>query len=204
MGYRMMDRKCENCGEIFSVPIVHLVRRPCRACSNTCAGALKRSDLSVGSLSYQKNQIERFEKKFSPEPNSGCWLWFGATARMGYGSFCFNGITRTASRISWEIYRGPIPDGMHVLHKCDVPACVNPDHLFLGNRHDNMSDCVRKGRHKIPHHAGEKNKAAKLTDAAVRKIRKSSDSTSTLAKKYGVDYTLIWQVRKRKIWKHVA
>lgn len=81
----------------------------------------------------------------------GCWGWSGATT-SGYGV-----LTRgrrgegfvLAHRLSWELHRGPIPDGLFVLHKCDVPECSNPDHLFLGTQTDNMSDCRKKGRHRL-------------------------------------------------------
>jgi hypothetical protein len=91
--------------------------------------------------------LARFEAKFIPEPNSGCWLWTGGTSGYGYGHFSLpvRGC-RTAHRAAWTLYRGQIPAGLHVLHKCDVRCCVNPSHLFLGTHSDNMRDMVRKGR----------------------------------------------------------
>ena len=85
-----------------------------------------------------------FEEMYVPVPESGCWLattWWDAD---GYG--------RTTNctflhRRSYEIHFGSIPNGMFVCHKCDTPACVNPDHLFLGDGTDNMRDMVAKGRH---------------------------------------------------------
>lgn len=87
----------------------------------------------------------RFDRKWTPEPNTGCWLWKHGTHKFGYGFFKHAGEV-TAHRVSWVLHNGPIPDGMHVLHRCDVPQCVNPDHLFLGTHTDNMKDCARKGR----------------------------------------------------------
>ena len=94
------------------------------------------------------NTIERFESKYIPEPNSGCWLWSGSLrGSYDYGQFS---LTHTkpvpAHRFSYTTYRGDIPKGMLVLHTCDVPTCVNPDHLFLGTQDDNMRDKVNKGR----------------------------------------------------------
>lgn len=83
----------------------------------------------------------------------GCWVWQGSKNRDGYGLFMRDGRRRPgrrcerASRVSWELHRGPIPRGLWVLHKCDNPSCVNPDHLFLGTVQDNVADMMRKGRH---------------------------------------------------------
>lgn len=100
---------------------------------------------------------ERFDALWVPEPNTGCWLWFGRRPYGRYGYFSIRRRTpegvssaryadRLAHRVAWELHRGPIPDGMYVCHSCDVPECVNPDHMFLGTQTDNMRDCARKGR----------------------------------------------------------
>jgi hypothetical protein len=93
---------------------------------------------------------ERFFSKVNRTPDGGCWLWNGAVQHNGYGYLHVGGRFERrpvrAHRFSWELHRGPIPEGMHVCHSCDTPACVNPDHLFLGSRSDNMRDCASKGR----------------------------------------------------------
>lgn len=87
---------------------------------------------------------ERIERHSIPEPNSGCWLWQGNTTKKGYGRLGGG----QAHRMSWTAFRGTIPEGMCVLHRCDNRACVNPDHLWLGTQIDNINDCVNKGRNR--------------------------------------------------------
>ncbi|MGD4429391.1 HNH endonuclease signature motif containing protein, partial [Xanthomonas citri pv. citri] len=86
------------------------------------------------------------EARSIPVPESGCWLWLGAEKGNGYGNVKEGRRNTTAHRRSWEEHNGPIPKGMHVCHKCDTRPCINPDHLFLGTRKQNMADCVAKDR----------------------------------------------------------
>lgn len=160
----------------------------------------------------------RFESKFIPEPNTGCWLWTGAKAPRGYGSFYYLEGPLLAHRVSYLIYRGEIPEGMFVCHKCDVRCCVNPDHLFLGTNQDNMDDMVRKGRarnnpkrgddhytHKRPWvvRRGETRWTSKLNNAAVLAIRASCGTQREIARRFGVSRSLIGLIRTRKIWSHL-
>lgn len=89
---------------------------------------------------------ERFEEKVSPEPNSGCHLWAASGFPHGYGKISVDGESTGAHRVAWELYRGAIPTGLHVLHRCDIRCCVNPDHLFLGTPQDNVDDKMAKNR----------------------------------------------------------
>jgi len=109
------------------------------------------------------------------------------------------------TRISWEIQYGPIPEGMHVLHHCDTPACVRPDHLFLGTHTDNMRD--RKAKKRGNHPFGSRHGRSKLTEADVLAIRDKYASlnwTQTeLATEYGVSQPMIGYIVRRTTWRHI-
>jgi len=139
-----------------------------------------------------------------------CWEWQGSRSSGRYGSFgmTVDGefVSYKAHRAAYELARGPIPDGLHVLHKCDNPACCNPDHLFLGTHQDNMMDMKEKGRAKG--HQGEANFKAKLTEDQVRDIKFGPDqgygSNRRLAKKHGISATMVSYIKHGKFWKHVS
>lgn len=82
-------------------------------------------------------------------PFSGCWYWAGATNGR-YGKLKLAGRLEYAHRVSYQTHYGPVPEGLMVLHRCDEPLCVNPDHLFLGTQTENMRDCIAKGRFSPP------------------------------------------------------
>ena len=147
---------------------------------------------------------ERFEDKFSPEPNSGCWLWTARCNPNGYGYLKVPpGRVKQAHRISFELYRGPIPNGLSVLHKCDVRSCVNPDHLFLGTQKDNIQDMDKKGRGCRPVLAGERNPGAKLTFKMVNEIRallSAGRRRHEIASYYGVSSGAISHIKCGRTW----
>ncbi len=99
------------------------------------------------------------QERFWSMVSKDCWIWQGAKERHGYGHFRDDGKDHRAHRYAYELANGPIPAGMHVLHKCDVMACVNPTHLRLGTHQENMLDCKHKKRTTI----GERSGTAKLT-----------------------------------------
>jgi hypothetical protein len=141
----------------------------------------------------------------------GCWLWTGATqGSMGYGVLATGGKqggqTR-AHRLSWEIHNGPIPSGLWVLHTCDNPRCVRPDHLWLGTRQDNVDDCVTKGRNAGGggKSLGEAHGMAKLTNDVVLAMRADYPAMTqkAIAEKYGTNQTTVSLVVNRKRWTHI-
>lgn len=92
------------------------------------------------------NVLERFWSKV--QKTDSCWLWKGAKNQFGYGFFRLGSRNEVAHRVSYNWIKGEIPSGLLVLHTCDNPSCVNPDHLFIGTHSDNMRDMYRKKRHK--------------------------------------------------------
>jgi len=144
-----------------------------------------------------------FLAKCEPEPNSGCWLWTGGWTDLDYGVVPRIDGERVAHRISWRLHRGPIPDGMKVLHRCDVRACANPDHLFLGTQMDNIADMVAKGRHRGAPQHGESNAMSKLTERQVIEIRDLHSrgiSQHRIAQRYGVAVMTINRAVRRHTW----
>jgi len=147
---------------------------------------------------------QRFDEKWMPEPNSGCWLWIGAYSSFGYGqlwggkSFGVPG-NIAAHQASWIFNRGPIPDGMVIMHKCDNPSCVNPDHLRVGTFKDNTADMLRKNRSP----KGESSYRAILKEADIKVIRDRSIPIKELTKRFGVTKAAIDNIRLRRSWRHV-
>ena len=134
---------------------------------------------------------KRFMAKVRP-CTSGCWLWTGME-KFGYGMLKVGGKLRRAHRISYELHVGRIPDGIDVLHACDVPGCVNPAHLFLGGDKQNMADAARKGR-----------MAQKLAPDAVKAIRADSRTQQEIADEYCIHQSMVSGIKKRRYWTHIA
>ncbi len=153
---------------------------------------------------------ERLKRMTSVDDATGCHNWTGSKTN-GYGRLIIgsrtDGSRRTISahRLAFESFRGPIPAGMEVCHKCDNPSCINPNHLFVGTKQDNMDDRDAKGRNKVQ--VGEKNGQAKLTEADVRSIRRLRSIGHTyksIASRFGVDKMTVLRAAKGEQWAHVC
>lgn len=146
---------------------------------------------------------DRFWSKVDVRGQEACWPWKGRRDADGYGRVQHAGRDQQAHRVSWELSCGPIPAGLCVLHKCDVPPCVNPDHLWLGTNAENLADMRVKGRAA----SGSRNGRAKLTEADVRAIRVSlatGCAQRAIATGYGVSRGLIGMIASRDRWRHIS
>lgn len=135
-----------------------------------------------------------------------CWTWTRSTNSAGYGTLTVAGRARYAHRLAYELAKGPIPKGADVMHSCDNPACINPDHLEVGTRSQNMADCHARGRSRIPKPIlrGEQNGAAKLTAEQVVDIKQrlgNGETQQTIADDFGVSQTLISAIKLGRLWK---
>lgn len=133
-----------------------------------------------------------------------CWLWQGGMDDTGYGRVRFGDSAPRAHRLSYEMEYGPIPDDQVIMHLCDTPACVRPDHLRLGTKDDNAKDRDAKGRGGTH---GERNKHAKLTEDQVREIRRkwtgAHGQMSALCREYGIKAPAMYAIVRRTGWKHL-
>lgn len=156
-----------------------------------------------------KEYIARLKEKVEIDPMTACWNWTASLRPTGYGQMRYLGTTELAHRVSWMLFRGPIPKAenvygtMNVLHHCDNPKCVNPEHLFIGDQADNAKDAVSKKRWGKRGCKGENHGRSKLTEKDVRTIRTSDLSASQLAVKHGVSKSAIQHVLKKRSWMHL-
>lgn len=172
----LCDADCPTCGRRFTF---RRQSKPNVCCSYGCAQLLR-----IG----VKNILDQYEA----DPNSGCWLWTGATNGRGYGAVRLGGRIVGAHRAWFERAHGPIPSGKVVRHRCDTPLCVNPQHLISGDQRDNVADMDSRGRRGTLH--GEANARHRFSDEEVAVIRARLDSGERQ-----VDVALSYGVRRSTI-----
>lgn len=177
-------KQCPQCGQMFtrSTKNPHTV-----FCSPACAG-----------LSRRRPFVDRFWEKV--EKTDQCWEWTGGTGKTsGYGVFEYCGKQTQPHRIVWELAHGPIVAGLYVCHRCDNRLCVRLDHLFLGTPKENTADMIAKGRVA----RGDRMPQTRLTPDDVRAIRASSENYKIIAARYGIRDMYVYEIRSRRVWKHI-
>jgi hypothetical protein len=143
---------------------------------------------------------ERFIAKV--RKTEGCWIWIACRNPKGYGLFGTGPQSRLAHRVSYSLFVGPIPDGLLILHKCDNPRCVNPEHLYVGTHNDNSRDMMERGRGSFV--GGEENPHAKLAKEEVSQIRnaykRGGISYQKLSNIFGIWPGHLWRIVNNKAW----
>lgn len=158
-------------------------------------------------LSDRELLIHRLLNSALLNPHTGCWEWQKKLNPYGYGQIKIEKSLRGAHRISFELFKGEIRENMEVMHICDNPKCINPDHLCLGTHSDNMRDCYNKGRSNIQivRFCGEKNGCAKLTIdnvIEIRRLLKLGYRQKRIATLFGVSQAAISKINLNKGWKY--
>lgn len=147
----------------------------------------------------QQQFMDGFGVLFLPIPWSGCWIWMLSVNTQGYGKVHIEGRSKRAHRASYETFVQKIPEGMNVCHTCDCPACVNPDHLFVGTMKENMNDCKSKLRQCI----GERNRNSTLTKKEVIEIRAlivAGTKQKDIARAYGIQEPAVSKIKYGQRW----
>lgn len=146
---------------------------------------------------------ERFWSRVDRRHPDECWEWQAGKFSTGYGQFWADGGTVYCHRIAFALSNGEIPEGMHILHKCDNRACCNPSHLVVGTHADNMADMVAKGRNV----RGERSPLTSMRESDIIDIRRryaNGETQVALAREYGVRQGSISRIVRRTVWGHVA
>jgi len=155
--------------------------------------------------------LDRFWSKVNKTTVNECWEWTACLNNGGYGQFKLNGRMRPAHRISWMIRHGSMPPkdgsfhGLCVLHKCDNPRCVNPDHLFVGTHGDNMRDRSKKGRHSVGNRKGTSHPLCALSNSDILLIRAlgKHHKHTDIASVFCVGRAQIGRIIRRENWSHI-
>lgn len=210
---RNQCRNCWNAGrrERASKKVLLI---PCPFCKNPFKKRTRSKWCSI-----KCHLLDRIQKK------EDCWEWMGSLTKVGYGKIQVKNKNYTTHRLSYEIFKGQIPDGNMICHSCDNKKCINPEHLWVGSAKDNMHDMIQKGRKvaktgwkhteetkqkfKLRPHSdrrGEKHHLSKLTSEDVLNIRKmieSGEKIIDIARKYNVDQSAISNIKRKRNWSHI-
>lgn len=143
-----------------------------------------------------ENTLQLLFERSIPNTQTGCIVWQGCLNRKGYGVISFRGKYRGTHRVVYEMQVGPIPFGLHVLHRCDNRRCVNKDHLFLGTNRDNIEDKIAKDR------SGKKLNIEKVKE--IRAMLDAGNSQPAIAKRFGIHPSIVSRINNGKRWGHMA
>lgn len=177
---------------------------PTRSVQQSCwmplgieGGVLVGADMQLS-----EKDVARFWSKVDKNGPSGCWVWRGGKAGIGYGVFSFRCRNTRATLVSWVIHHSVPPENKNILHKCDNPSCVNPSHLFLGSQRDNSIDCNIKGRSFV----GGKKTRCKIspTDAITIARLPSSVTCVDIGKMFGISARIVGDIRCGYTWSDVT
>lgn len=163
---------------------------------------MKRVRARIGAPRKGTTVADRFSAQVAPPDARGCRLWLTSQHDREYGRFMLDGKRDIAHRVAWILANGPIPDGLHVLHNCDVPRCVEVAHLRLGTNAENMADRDAKARQA----RGSRNGGARLTEAAVVEIRAQIAgglSQTAIAARFGVTRSAVSKIATGRMWASV-
>lgn len=155
-------------------------------------------------MDFDKRLVDRFESRYDKVTESGCWIWIAGEQGAGYGCFYLaKHKPILAHRFSYLRYVGQIPEGTHVLHRCDVRCCVNPSHLFIGNAKTNADD--REEKQRGNHAKGERNHSKLTADQVIelRMLRSDGWLLRELADKFSIHEGTASQIVRRKKWAHI-
>ena len=160
-----------------------------------------KSVLNLREKWANENKIDSMKEAFEKfvQKEEYCWVWLGSKKgriNMDYGNFTFRGKGMMAHRASYNIYKGEIPDGVLVLHKCDVPSCVNPDHLWLGSYLDNQRDKMAKGR-------GTCEKLSPEKVSMIKGLLRMGVLGTRICNDFGISRTTLCSIKKGRTWKDI-
>lgn len=196
---------CQKCGLTFMRFKSHVDKGfKTSFCSNLCRSQYHGLPLAARGARAAKMRataIDRFWQRVDKRGPGECWEWTALRQKRGYGIVSWHGKLMLAHRVALNLSDGDFDSPLHVCHSCDNPPCCNPAHLWRGTDLDNSHDAATKGR--LVTQRGEASARAKLTIAAVKDIRSSTERGVDLARKYNVTKSLIGHIRKNRAWRHI-
>jgi hypothetical protein len=191
-----LNMVCVVCNTPFQRDAWSQKYRKTDTCSKKCTGVYNTLPIS-----------ERLIKHIKINPKTNCWEWTGTSCHGRYGMVRAWGKKRLAHRVSYQIFRGEIPDDLEVLHGCDNGICINPDHLHLGTHSQNMKEAVERGRINPSLRSGENHPMARLTETIVRQIReraRNGERAKPIADAMELNLNTVCDVITGRTWKQVV